>query len=178
MRVSLYRLYPPCSVQFTSRNLNIAFLEMILIEHYISDCLIIMIIHVPSHNPSTVPITHAPNHFFTPIHMNYVCVGATSLLAGSDLDRRIQADDCDRWNRHRNEPWWVVGEQRHLPPPPPPPSPLGETTTEILSPLFTLGDVTPLVVLSEAMCEWNPDEISFPGGTRKQKNETTPHQYM
>ncbi|OWM66025.1 hypothetical protein CDL15_Pgr015451 [Punica granatum] len=34
-------------------------------------------------------------------------------LAGIEFERFIQADDLERWNRHRNEPWWVVGEQRH-----------------------------------------------------------------
>jgi len=39
-------------------------------------------------------------------------------LEGMDFDRRIHVEERERWNRHRNEPWWVVGEQRHWPPPP------------------------------------------------------------
>lgn len=46
-------------------------------------------------------------------------MGAEDLtLEGIDFERCIHVDDKERWNRHRNEPWCVVGEQRHWPPPP------------------------------------------------------------
>ncbi|KAK4790565.1 hypothetical protein SAY86_017869 [Trapa natans] len=55
-------------------------------------------------------------------------------LVGIEFDRFIQADDLERWNRHRNEPWWVVGEQRHWPAPSlgDPPSP-GTALEEVLT---------------------------------------------
>jgi hypothetical protein len=34
------------------------------------------------------------------------------LLAGTEFDRFIQADELDRWNLQRNDPWCVVGEHK------------------------------------------------------------------
>lgn len=35
---------------------------------------------------------------------------------GIDFERfNIQDDEFDRWNRHRNDPWCVVGEHKHWP---------------------------------------------------------------
>jgi len=44
--------------------------------------------------------------------------GAHLALEGMNFERRIQVEERERWYRHRNEPWWVVGEHRHCPPPP------------------------------------------------------------
>lgn len=61
----------------------------------------------------------------------------TAVLEGMDFDRFMVAD---RWNLHRNEPWWVVGEQRQWP--------LGDFVSPLAVPL---GDVTTLMLPWEAI---------------------------
>ena len=65
-------------------------------------------------------------------------------LAGTDFDRFIQADELDRWNLQRKDPWCVVGEHKQCP--------FGEldaTPTGSSFPLF--GDVETARLPWEAM---------------------------
>ena len=59
-----------------------------------------------------------------------------------DFEPFIQADDeRERWNRHRNEPWCVVGEHKHWPP-----DPFGDGASAVLPLLGELVDTLILLL--------------------------------
>lgn len=75
------------------------------------------------------------------------------LAAGMDFERFIQAEDeRERWNRHRNEPWCVVGEHKHCPPD----DPLGDGASAVLPLLGELIDTLILLL----PCSWDAMFIS------------------
>lgn len=70
----------------------------------------------------------------------------TLRVGGMDLDLLnhgggVGEEEVDLWNLHLNEPWWVVGEQRHWP------VPAAPFCVEPIDPFPPLGDVVVVVVV-------------------------------